>query len=104
MILYNTTFILEASASPDFLTEWAKALYIPAALASPGIRSHTFALIATPGNDETRSYAIQFMADDEAAVAVWEESAARFRTELEKHYGHGHVVWFSTYMDVLSHS
>lgn len=103
MILYNTTFIIDASAPADPFEQWARQRYIPAAMASPGVTGHTLALIANPdGVTDTRSYAVQFTADDEAAVAVWETTAAPLREEIERIYGHGRIVWFATYMDVLS--
>jgi len=105
MILFNTTFILDAAADATPFERWAKELYIPAALRSPGVRSHTLALIAPPqggAETDTRSYAMQFVMDEEAAAAVWEETASRLRSEIEKIYGRGRIVWFSTYMDILS--
>ncbi|MCM1028181.1 MAG: DUF4286 family protein [Pseudoflavonifractor sp.] len=103
MILFNTTFILDPKAAPEMFLEWANRLYIPAAMASPGVKGHTMALVNAP-HDDSRNYAIQFVMEEEAAAAVWETTAEPLRHELEKLYGHGHVVWFSTYMDVISHS
>lgn len=105
MILFNTTFAIDASADPTPFERWAKEVYIPAAMQSPGVRSHTLALIAPPPGDDgcARSYAMQFVMDEEGAAAVWEETASRLRAEIEKLYGGpGRVVWFSTYMDILS--
>lgn len=104
MILYNTTFVIDLNASPDHLMAWAEREYIPAAMASPGVAAHTFALIDTPAEQGTRAYALQFLMADEAAAAVWETTAAPLRSRLEALYGKGRVVWFSTYMDIISQS
>lgn len=102
MILFNTTFILESTSDPGPFLGWASERYIPAALASPGIGGHTLALIATPPEEGTRSYALQLVMADEAAVALWDDTAAALRSELERAYGSGRVVWFSTYMEIVS--
>lgn len=104
MILYNTTFIFEAGARPEPFLEWAERRYIPAALSSPGIDSHLLALIDNPADETTRSYALQLTIADETAAALWDASASELRADLESIYGKGHVVWFSTFMEVISRS
>ena len=100
----NTTFILEAEADPQPFLDWARHRYIPAALASPGIDSHLLAHIDNPADGSTRSYALQLVLEDETAAALWEGTAEALRSSLEKIYGRGHVVWFSTFMEIISRS
>ncbi len=104
MILYNTTFIFDAGADPGVFLDWARLRYIPAALSSPGIESHLLALIDNPAAEGTRSYALQLVMADEAAAALWDGTADELRSALEAAYGKGRVVWFSTFMDIISRS
>ncbi len=103
MILFNTTFIIDITSPPEPFLDWARKEYIPAALESPGVAGHTLALIDSP-DEATRSYALQLVMAEEAAAAVWETTAEPLRHRLESIYGKGKILWFSTYMDILSHS
>lgn len=103
MILFNTTFVIDIHSPAEPFIDWANKTYIPAALASPGVAGYTLALIDGP-DDQTRSYALQLVMAEEAAAAVWETTAEPLRRALEARYGRGRIVWFSTYMDILSHS
>ncbi len=104
MILFNTTFIFDINSSPEAFLDWARRRYIPAALSSPGIDSHLLARIDNPADEGTFSYALQLVMADEAAAALWDGTADELRSDLERLYGKGRVVWFSTYMDIVSRS
>lgn len=102
MILFNTTYIIDLTTSPEPFLSWALNRYIPKSRTFPGIDRHILARIDNPADEGVISYALQFVAADEATLDRWEDASEELRRELVHLYDDGRILSFSTRMPVIS--
>lgn len=105
MILYNTTFIVDAHAIESFKA-WVSASFIPAALESGIFIEPLLTRIIPPpevGQDDLAcSFALQFKADDHAKANYWnEEIAPTLLQPLVLKHGAESILSFTTFMEIL---
>lgn len=105
MILYNTTFIVDAHAIDSFKA-WVSASFIPTALES-GIFIEPLLTRIIPtadmGKDDSAcSFALQFKADDHTKATIWnEEIAPKLLQPLALKHGAESILSFTTFMEIL---
>ncbi len=102
MIVFNTTFHVEAALQEEFV-EYMLAVFIPGATRSGLLTSPRLARVFGEEGGEGHSYAMEFSAVDLAALERWnsEESQQVVTPLLEKFKEK--VVGFSTVMQTISY-
>lgn len=102
MIVFNTTFHVEAALQEEFV-EYMLSVFIPRATHSGLLTSPRLARVFGEEGGEGHSYAMEFTAVDIAALERWnsEESQQVVTPLLEKFKEK--VVGFSTVMQTISY-
>ncbi|QRX63685.1 DUF4286 family protein [Dysgonomonadaceae bacterium zrk40] len=102
MIVFNTTFHVEAALQEEFV-EYMLSVFIPGATRSGLLSSPRLARVFGEEGEEGHSYAMEFTAVDIAALERWnsEESQQVVTPLLEKFKEK--VVGFSTVMQTISY-
>ena len=102
MIVFNTTFHVEAALQEEFV-EYMLAVFIPGATRSGLLTSPRLARVFGEEGGEGHSYAMEFTAVDLAALERWnsKESQQVVTPLLEKFKEK--VVGFSTVMQTISY-
>lgn len=104
-ILFNTSFHLHPSLADDFLA-WVNSTYMPAAKASglfeDGMVTRILAT-GTPAENDGVSYCVQFVTRDLSKAMEWHDSEAyQLKDAFSCRCGKCNIVFFTTYMEILS--
>lgn len=102
MIVFNTTFHVEATLQEEFV-EYMLAVFIPGATRSGLLTSPRLARVFGEEGEVGLSYAMEFTAVDLAALERWNsEESQRVVTPLLEKFKEK-VVGFSTVMQTISY-
>jgi hypothetical protein len=77
MIIYNETFVVEASAEQEWL-QWMKAEHIPAAMATGCFTGHNILQVLDSPNEGV-TYCIQYLTDD---INNYQQFAEQYAQQL----------------------
>lgn len=98
MYILNTSFHL-TDRHADRFTDWARRVYIPAALATGHLSSPLFTRLITEVEPGTVSFAIHFRCNSLHEAEQWHDNeSAILKTALYKEF-QGELVYFTTYME-----
>lgn len=98
MYILNTSFHVTDSYAARFI-DWARTVYIPAALASGALTDPLFTQILLQVEPGTTSFAIHFHCRSLQDAEKWHDTeAAILKDRLHKDF-QGEVVFFSTFME-----
>lgn len=104
-ILFNTSFHLHPSLADDFL-EWVNNTYMPAAKASNLFEESMVARILAAGvqaENDGVSYCVQFVTRNLTKAMEWHDSEAyQLKEAFSRRCGKCNIVFFTTYMEILS--
>lgn len=101
MILFNTTFVVAQNADSDFLN-WASSIFIPEINTCESFSDILLTkILATPQEDKTLSYALQFKAPSVEHIENWIASSGMSKLNaLQAKYGEN-ILYFATLMEIL---
>lgn len=100
MIIYNETFVVEASAETEWL-QWMQQEHIPAALATGLFEGHNVLQVLDSPNEGV-TYCIQYLTDDMSKYQLFKERHlhhlhTRHHQQFENRY-----VLFNSLMQTIS--
>lgn len=99
--ILNTTFIIPDSRLEEFI-HWGREVYMAALTDSRIFSSPTMARILHQVEPGATSIAIQAQSDTLEAATRWhDETAALLRDDLAARFPTGHLLHFTTYMELL---
>lgn len=100
MLLYNTTYTLEAEVERNFLI-WIKECYIPQVIEDGKLHSPRLMKILSHSEDGTLSYSLQFEVKDSSTLHAWHLSKGRFLNEELLKVFKDKIIGFPTLMEIL---
>lgn len=98
--LHNTTFVVERSATEEFLT-WVRTTYIPAAKHSGHFKEVNLVKILMEIDPDASNYAVQMRSTSLENARQWHNDVATIlKDDISARMGE-RVVFFSTDMEVI---
>lgn len=97
MIVYNTTFGIEASANKAWI-EFMKTEFIP--LMQTQLQEVRLCKILTSNQDGLTSYALHSVGVNEGAIIYWQTKERILLKAIRTQFGE-QVLWFSTMMEEI---
>lgn len=100
MIVYNTTYRVDAGADAQFLS-WVRESLIPGAVRSGELTEPRLYRVETDDEGEGRSYSLQFTVKSREILQRWyEEEGVRSSEEMTARFGNS-VLGFVTLLTVM---
>lgn len=100
MLIFNTTFHVQAEIQPDFI-EFIKKTFIPASVKSGLLCSPRLARIFGKNEDEGFSYALEFTTKDIETLEQWNKNESKLIYETLLNKFSDKIAGFSTVMQVM---
>jgi hypothetical protein len=97
MILYNVTISIDKQVESEWL-RWMKTVHIPDVMATGCFESHRMLRIMFEENQDSSSYAIQYVAAD---MQQFQKYQTLFATRLQEEHGNRYKGKYAAFRSLL---